>query len=70
MASSAMLRQGSDSSFLNSRYFLLMQGFLCLVAMQFCRVVEAINIQLLMKKSLQIIQKSMTEHVQKNLIFN
>ena len=67
---SAVLRQGSDSIFWKSRYFLFKQGFLCLVAMKFCRVVKTINTQLLVKKNLQILLRSSTEHAPKSLICN
>ena len=53
-----MLRQGSDSIFKESAYFLLKQSLLCLIAIKFCRVVKTISTQLLVKKNWQILLKS------------
>ena len=68
--SSAMLRQGSDSIFGKSTYFLLKQGSFCLMAMKFCKIVKTVSTELLVKKNLQILLRSTTEHAPKNLILN
>ena len=65
-----MLRQASDSISLKSPFFLVRQGFVCLMATKFGGVGKNIISQLLMKKNFQIFLKSGTEHVSKNLIFN
>ena len=62
---SAMLRQGSDSIFLKSPFFLVKQGFFCLIAMKVGDVVKNLNSQLLMRKTFKIFLKSGTEHAPK-----
>ena len=65
-----MLKQGSDSISLKSPFFFLVkQGFICLMATKFGRVLKHMNSQLLMKENFQIFLKSGTEHAPKNLIF-
>ena len=38
--------------------------------MKYCRDVKSISTQLLVKKNLQVLLKSSTEHVPKNVMFN
>ena len=59
------VKEGSDSITLKSPFFLVKQGFLCLIAMKVGRLVENMNSQLLMKKILKIFLKSGTEHAPK-----
>ena len=62
---SAMLRQCPDSIFWKPTYFLLKQGFLCLIVTKFCRAVKIISTQLLVKKNWQLLLSSSAEHAPK-----
>ena len=55
------------TAFFENRHIfsLNMRGFLCLMAMKFCRIVKTVSTQLPVKKNLQILLKSSTEHAPK-----